>query len=123
VLGRNIGFDLTGHTAGLAPDAYRFGVRSNHLFLEPKGPQDTEIEARVELSEINGSETFIHIKHEDTPLVVQDEGIHKIKIGSTIKVYVNPARFFVYDQAGSLVASPAGAPPIAESKGADPGQA
>ncbi len=118
LLGRNISFDLNGHMGDLSTGSYRFGVRSNHLLLEPSGSQDTQIEARVELSEINGSETFIHIKHENTPLVVQNEGIHQMKIGSTIKVYVNPARFFVYDQAGDLVASPYGSlRPGASQKG------
>ncbi len=110
VLGGDISFDLNGHMSGLAAGSFRFGMRSNHLFLKPSGPQDTEILGRVELSEINGSETFIHIKHADTPLVIQDQGVHQIKIGSTIKVYVNPARFFVYDRDGVLVASPSGHP-------------
>ncbi len=110
VLGRDISFYLNGHMSSLGAGSYRFGVRSNHLFLTPSGPQDTEIQARVELSEINGSETFIHIKHGNTPLVVQNQGVQQIKIGSTIKVYVNPARFFVYDQDGALVASPSGNP-------------
>ena len=104
-----------------SPGAYRFGVRSNHLSLKPSGPQDTEIQGRVELSEINGSETFIHIKHGNTPLVVQNQRVQQIKIGSTIKVFVNPARFFVYDQEGRLVASPFGNPRTANS--VDPEQA
>ena len=108
MLGDDISFTLNGHMRGLAEGPYRFGVRSNHLFLSPSGPRDTEIQARVELSEINGSETFIHIKHGNTSLVVQNQGVHQIKIGSTIKVYVNPSRFFVYGQDGTLVASPSG---------------
>ncbi|MEJ2156605.1 MAG: ABC transporter ATP-binding protein [Desulfobacteraceae bacterium] len=108
VLGQEISFDLNGHMRKLSPGAYRFGVRSNHLFLKPSGPRDTEIEGRVELSEINGSETFIHIKHGNTPLVAQDQGVQQIKIGSTVRVYVNPSRFFVYNTNGELVASPSG---------------
>jgi glycerol transport system ATP-binding protein len=121
VLGGDISFTLDGHLSVLSSGAYRFGVRSNHLSLKPSGPQDTEIQGRVELSEINGSETFIHIKHGNTPLVVQNQRVQQIKIGSTIKVFVNPARFFVYDQEGCLVASPFGNPRTANS--VDPEQA
>ncbi|MEJ2037926.1 MAG: ABC transporter ATP-binding protein [Desulfosarcinaceae bacterium] len=121
VLGGDISFMLNGHMTSLDTGAYRFGVRSNHLYLKPGSLQDTEILGRVELSEINGSETFIHIRHGDTPLVVQNQGVQQIKIGSTIKVYVNPDRFFVYDQEGRLVASPSGSPKTASS--ADPEQA
>jgi len=58
------------------------------------------------LCEINGSETFIHIDYENTRLVVQDDGVHQLKIGRGITVYVNPCHFFVYDPEGKLVTSP-----------------
>jgi glycerol transport system ATP-binding protein len=91
---------------GLSPGKYIFGVRSNHLFLESRNDEDAEIRASVELAEINGSETFIHIKHDTTKMVVLEEGIYSRRIGSDISIYVNPCCFFVYDEAGALVASP-----------------
>ncbi|MCK7482232.1 MAG: hypothetical protein M0C28_37610, partial [Candidatus Moduliflexus flocculans] len=42
------------------------------------------------LSEINGSETFIHVSHEQARLVVQGYGVHPLKIGSEITVFVRP---------------------------------
>ncbi|MCP4748323.1 MAG: ABC transporter ATP-binding protein [Desulfobacteraceae bacterium] len=108
ILGENICFTLNGRMSDLEAGDYRFGVRSNHFFLNPNGPGDIKISATVELSEINGSETFIHIRHGDTSLVVQNEGVHQIKIGSAISVYVNPSRFFVYDKQGLLKSSPTG---------------
>ncbi len=103
---RNIHFSPSGHLNGLSPGDYKFGVRSNHLFLNRQDEGDAEIQARVELAEINGSETFIHISHDNTSLVVQDEGIHPRKIGAQISVFVNPNHLFVYNPAGQLVASP-----------------
>jgi glycerol transport system ATP-binding protein len=97
---------LEGITKSLPEGTYRFGVRSHHLFLNPSSPRDIEIQATVTLSEINGSETFLHVSYDQTPLVVQENGVHKFKIGSAIKIYVNPARFFIYDDAGTLVDSP-----------------
>lgn len=105
-LGEDIAFPITNHLQTLASGDYTFGVRSNHLFLSREREDDTEIQATVELAEINGSETFIHIKYDGTPLVVQEDGIHHYRIGSQINVYVNPSRFFVYDPSGNLVASP-----------------
>jgi len=103
---RTIQFTPSGHLSGLDPGEYKFGVRSNHLFLNRQDESDAEIQARVELAEINGSETFIHISHENTSLVIQDEGIHPHKIGTQISVFVNPNHLFVYDHAGQLIASP-----------------
>jgi glycerol transport system ATP-binding protein len=111
-LGQDIRFPLNGHMRGLAPGGYRFGIRCNHLFLNAAGLNDTPIQANVELCEINGSETFIHIrvKHEGTRLVVQNDGVHQFKIGSDIKVFANPGNMFVYNVKGRLVAAPSGSP-------------
>ena len=105
-LGRDIVIPLKWHMTGLSPGKYIFGVRSNHLFLESRNDEDAEIRASVELAEINGSETFIHIKHDTTKMVVLEEGIYSRRIGSDISIYVNPCCFFVYNEAGALVASP-----------------
>jgi glycerol transport system ATP-binding protein len=61
----------------------------------------------VELAEINGSETFIHVNYNGSKLVVQEEGVHPHRIGSEISIYVHPRSFFAFDEAGVLVASPA----------------
>ena len=97
---------LKWHMNALSPGKYIFGVRSNHLFLTSHNEDDAEFRASVELAEINGSETFIHIKYDTTKLVVLEEGIHSRRIGSEVLIYVNPCCFFVYDEAGALVASP-----------------
>ena len=106
VMGQDVHMKLNGHMAGLDRGRYQFGVRANRLFLSPTSDKDIEINATVELSEINGSETFIHVNHADAPLVVQEDGIHSRKIGSKIALFANPSSFFVYNDDGQLVASP-----------------
>jgi glycerol transport system ATP-binding protein len=105
-IGNRIKLPLGGHLSDLAAGAYTFGIRCNHLFLKAAKPDDVEIKALVELSEINGSETFIHVEYDDHKLVVQDDGVHQLKIGRELPVYVNPCHFFVYDAQGNLAASP-----------------
>jgi glycerol transport system ATP-binding protein len=97
---------LNDHMSGIGQGDFRFGVRANRLFLSSTSENDLEIRGTVELSEINGSETFIHIQYADTRLVLQENGIHPYKIGSRIVLYANPNSFFVYNQDGRLVASP-----------------
>ena len=104
--GKDIRVPLDGHLKGLTPGDYQVGVRSNHLFLKRKGANDVELKVRVELSEINGSQTITHVHHKDSFLVVLDEGIYPQKIGSEIPVFVNPQVLFIFDSAGNLVASP-----------------
>lgn len=105
-IGDQLRMPLEGQMAGLTQGDYTFGIRSNHLFLRRQNEDDAEIRATVALSEINGSETFIHTQYRGTPLVVQEIGIYPQKMGQEISVYVNPARFFAFDTDGRLVASP-----------------
>ncbi len=93
-------------TCGLPAAQYIFGVRSNHLSLTRTSAEDTEIRTKVELAEINGSETFIHANYDRARVVVQADGVHPHRMGTEVSIYVNPSNFFVFDQAGTLVASP-----------------
>jgi glycerol transport system ATP-binding protein len=106
VMGDDIAVPLTGHLAGLADGPYRFAFRSNHLWLSRQADGDIAITGRVELAEINGSETFIYIHHGQSAFVVQQDGVHPCPMGNPITVFINPAHLFVYDPAGRLVAAP-----------------
>jgi glycerol transport system ATP-binding protein len=105
-LGHDIEIPLDGHMKSLPAAKYKFGVRSHSLFLSRTSEEDAEIQARVELSEITGSETFIHINYNNSRLVVQENGVKPLRIGAEISIYVNPSCFFVYDEAGTLVVAP-----------------
>jgi glycerol transport system ATP-binding protein len=105
-LGHDVEIQLDGHMKYLPAGKYKFGVRSHSLFLSRTSEEDTEIQARVELSEITGSETFIHINYNNSRLVVQENGVQPLRIGAEISIYVNPSCFFVYDEAGTLVVAP-----------------
>lgn len=105
-LSRNIQVPLEGHLKAIDQGDYQFGVRSNHLFLSANSADDVEFKAHVELAEINGSETFIHIKHNGVPLVVQESGVYSRRIGQEVSIYVNPGNLFVFDLDGNLVAAP-----------------
>ena len=105
-LGQGIVIPMEGHLESVPDGKYIFGVRPNHLFLTNGSGNKAEIRTKVALAEINGSETFIHVSHGDTHLVVQEDGIHPRHIGSDLAVYVNPCNFFVYNEAGHLLASP-----------------
>ncbi|BBO70257.1 ABC transporter ATP-binding protein [Desulfosarcina alkanivorans] len=113
VMGDNIPVPLTGHMADLASGSYRFAFRSNHLWLSSQTEEDLAITGTVELSEINGSETFVYVHHGKSAFVVQQYGVHPFSMGNEITVYINPKHLFVYDTAGRLVAAPPAAGPSA----------
>jgi glycerol transport system ATP-binding protein len=106
-LGRDVGFDATGHLAELAAGDYTFGVRAAHLSLARNNGHEVAVPAAVELAEISGSETFVHAEHDDTRLVVQEEGVHLHDMGHTIELFLDPARLFAFAaDTGGLAAAP-----------------
>jgi glycerol transport system ATP-binding protein len=105
-IGPDLRVPLVDDMRQLPESEYTFGIRSNHFFLTPNSDNDAKIETRVELAEINGSETFIHFNYAGTRLVAQETGIFHHRIGSAVTLYVSPDCLFVYDTAGRLVAAP-----------------
>ena len=105
-LGEGLAVPLDGHLTGLPPGEYLFGVRSHHLFLNRQHPRDIKLTARVELAEINGSETFLHVTYNGRPLVVQEEGVHQRRIGSPLAFFVRSRKFYIFGKDGVLVRAP-----------------
>jgi glycerol transport system ATP-binding protein len=97
---------LSRHLAPLANGPHTLGVRAGHLSLRARHDGDIAIDATVELSEISGSETFIHVHNADLHWVVQEEGVHEHALGQQVKVYLDPARVYGFDRNGALEAAP-----------------
>ena len=97
---------MAGSLSDLKPGRYRFAVRANHLSVARGATDDVQINAQVELAEVSGSETFIHVTHGDASWVVQEEGVYSLGLGREIHVFLNPRHVFAFDQSGRLVASP-----------------
>ncbi|MCG8687759.1 MAG: ABC transporter ATP-binding protein [Desulfobacterales bacterium] len=105
-IGQDLVIDNQAPFNTLEPGSYRFGVRPNHLYLSRQQDDDAEIQSKVEISEINGSETFIHFKFDNCQTVLHEVGVDIRKIGSDITAFVNPKKFFVYSEDGNLLISP-----------------
>jgi glycerol transport system ATP-binding protein len=61
----------------------------------------------VELAEISGSDTFVHVATAVGELVAQLTGVHAFDIGSALTLYASPAQAYVFDATGSLMLAPA----------------
>ena len=105
-LGDNVTLPLASHLQKIKSGTYRFGVRANHLSITPRSNDDILIPAQVELAEVNGSETFIHVAHQSVSWVVQEEGVKALGLGKEIQIYLDARFLFVFDEAGNLVAAP-----------------
>jgi glycerol transport system ATP-binding protein len=103
----NVTFPLADHMRSLPPGDYRVGVRANHIDIVNRSGNGVVIESRVELAEINGSETYIHARHGDFTMIALLNGVHRYALGEAVNLYLDPDRLFVFDGTGQLAAGPA----------------
>ncbi|OUR77326.1 ABC transporter ATP-binding protein [Alphaproteobacteria bacterium 46_93_T64] len=90
------------------PDGnYKVGVRPHHIQLVKPSEDTLTVTAKIATTEITGSESFIHIEKSDYQWVALTHGVHRVDIGETVPVYLNPSDFFFFDGHDKLVASPA----------------
>ncbi len=106
LLGHDIQAPRADHLQQLHGGTYQFGLRANHLYVQPHADSDVEVKGEVDLAEISGSETFIHVRHGGRTLIVQQTGAHEFHTGTPITVYLDPHRLFAFDAEGNLAAAP-----------------
>ncbi|MBV1789067.1 ABC transporter ATP-binding protein [Marinobacterium sp. D7] len=99
-------FPLNQDLRTLAPGEYWFGVRPSHVGLVPHNDDDLELSTLVELAEISGSETFMHVRNEHFGLVLQLSGVHEYHTDTAIKVYLPTHKLFVFGMDGKLIQAP-----------------
>ena len=92
--------------AGLPDGAYRVGFRAHQLELANGQADRHTFSAEVAVTEITGSESFVHIKRAQTDWVAVLEGVHEFLPGQKIEVALDTSNLFVFDAGGRLVAAP-----------------
>lgn len=103
----SLSFPCDSGLQSLAAGAYDFGVRASHISLSPKSASDIELPVNVDVAEISGSETFLHVRHGSFPLVLHLAGIHTFSVNDPIKIYFPSHQLYAFDKQGSTVHVPA----------------
>ena len=73
--------------------------------LNPR-PGDVALAGRVELAEISGSDTFVHVSTAVGELVAQLSGVHFFGLGAPITLHLAPTQAYVFDAQGALLVAP-----------------
>jgi glycerol transport system ATP-binding protein len=81
------------------------GVRASALRLRARDG-DLPLPGRVELAEISGSDTFVHVDTAVGELVAQLGGVHALKIGAPITLHLDPTQAYVFDATGAMLLAP-----------------
>ncbi len=96
----------TGLYAGLGDGAYRVGFRAHQLELANGIPGRHAFHATVTVTEITGSESFVHLTRDGSNWVAVMHGVHEFEPGETLDAVLDPDNIFVFDAADRLVAAP-----------------
>jgi glycerol transport system ATP-binding protein len=81
------------------------GIRA-HQFTARPAPGGASITGRVDLAEISGSETYVHVSHDGLSLVAQLPGVHELTIGERFTLHVEPSHIYCFDVSGQLLFAP-----------------
>ena len=94
----------SGAFEGLNNGNYIAGFRPNHLELEKPGAEALEFSGKLRVTEITGSETFVHLDHQGDNWVGLIHGVRNLKIGMPLSVYLDPSHVYIFAQDGTSVA-------------------
>ena len=82
---------------------YTLAARPHHLSREREAFDDIEVEGSVSVTELTGSETFVHFSMEGNPWVALLHDMQEFAVASTVKFYLKPQNLFLFDSYDALV--------------------
>ena len=85
-----------------AAGAVTLGVRAGAIGVRQRNG-DVALAGSVELAEISGSDTYLHVKTDVGELVAQLTGVHAFALGEALTLYIDPGEAYVFDAAGQLL--------------------
>lgn len=100
--------DGTSFDVALPPvvcQALTVGLRASAVRVQRQSG-DIAFKGQVELVEISGSDTFVHVHTRLGPVVAQLMGVHYFDMGAPLEVFVDSAQLYVFDAQGPLLLAP-----------------
>lgn len=93
--------------ANLSDGTYKIGFRAHQLEVGSVAAGRHKFSATVTVTEITGSESFVHVHVHGSNWVAVLHGVHEYEPGQVLEAALDPENIFVFDAADRLVASPA----------------
>ncbi|MGO9360071.1 MAG: ABC transporter ATP-binding protein [Xanthobacteraceae bacterium] len=107
VYGGRVRAQADGLYATLSDGSYLVGFRAHQLELASGSAARHAFPATVVLTEITGSESFVHLKQDASNWVAVLPGVHELQPGDPVEVAIDPSNIFVFAPDGQLVVAPA----------------
>jgi glycerol transport system ATP-binding protein len=89
--------------AGISDASYTIGFQPHHLSLERPNAAAVPVRAKVSITEITGSESFVHLDFADVRWVMLTHGIRHFEQDEQVEIFIDPRHIMVFDAAGQAV--------------------
>ncbi|WP_454288701.1 ABC transporter ATP-binding protein [Rhizobium arsenicireducens] len=97
------------HLAAIADGPVTIGFQPHHLYLERNDHATTALSAKTLVSEIAGSESFIHLHFAGARWVMLAHGIHDIDPDHELEVFIDPRHLMAFGSDGRALTDVAAA--------------
>lgn len=98
-----IEIDVPEHLSNLKNKSFNLGIRASDIELSDGG-----FEFEVELAEISGSETLLHLRRGNVKIITSIEEVMNFSIHDKVKIKFNIDRVYAFNELGVLESSPFG---------------
>lgn len=96
----SVSLPVPAELAGIADASYTIGFQPHHLSFEKRTADAVGVRAKVSVTEITGSESFVHLNFADARWVMLTHGIRDIEPDETVEVFIDPRHVMVFDAEG-----------------------
>ena len=93
-----------GKLAELPDGRYTAGFRPNHLEIISHSSEAMKFTAKLQVTELTGSETFVHLDHHGERWVGLIHGVHDLTLGADLDVWLDARHVYIFGEDGALVA-------------------
>ena len=90
-------------SAKIKDGTYKIGIRPHNITTYKEGNNSVEINGKVQISELSGSESLIHFTNGSLNWVSLSNGTQQKNVGEDTKLYMNTDEFLYFDQNNRLV--------------------
>lgn len=94
----------------ISSSSYQLGIRADDLHPVLKGangaPSNLLLKTMVLSSEINGSETLLHLKYQGFTLVMRQQGVKNYLINQELSIQISLENVFIFDNQGKRLDHP-----------------
>ena len=98
-----IDVDVPNHLNNFKDKNFNLGIRASNIELSDNG-----FEFEVELAEISGSETLLHLKRGNSKIITSIEEVMNFNIHDKVKINFNIDKVYAFNESGILASSPFG---------------